>query len=75
MRYYCDICLRGFKKKIKHSHPKSKSHKDFEKYKHNILSLKNVNIEDVDEILYLYMKDHNKKFVIKFEIKKSFNIF
>ena len=31
------------------------------KNKHIILSLKNVDIKDVDEILYLYMIDHNKK--------------
>ena len=47
------------KKKSKYSHLKSKSHKEFEKYKH-IISLKNVDIKDVDEILYLYMIDHNK---------------
>ena len=62
MRYYCHICLRDIKNKSKHSHLKSKSHKKFEKYKHIILSLKNVDIKDVDEILYLYVKDHNKKF-------------
>ena len=40
MRYYCNICLLDIKKKSKHSHLKSKSHKEFEKYKHIILSLK-----------------------------------
>ena len=62
MRYYCDICLRDIKKKSKYSHLKSKSHKEFEKYKHIILTLKNVDIKDFDEVLYSYMKDHNKKF-------------
>ena len=62
MKYYCDICLRGVKKKSKHSHLKSKSHEEFEKYKHIILSLKNVDIKDVDELLYLYKIAHNKKF-------------
>ena len=56
MRYYCDICLRDNKKKSEHPHMKSKSHNEFEKYKHIILSLKNVDMKDVDEILYLYMK-------------------
>ena len=55
MRYYCDI-----KKKSKHSHIKSRSHKEIEKYNHIILSFKNVDIKDVDEILYLYIKDYNK---------------
>ena len=62
MRYYCEICLRDIKKKSKCSHLNSKSHKEFEKYNHIILSVKNVDIKDVDEILYLYMIEHNKKF-------------
>ena len=40
MSYHCDICLRDIKKKSKFSHLKSKSHKEFEKLKHVILSLK-----------------------------------
>ena len=60
MRYYCDICLTDIKKKSKHSHIKSNSHKEFEKYKHIILSFKNVDIKGIDEILYLYIKDYNK---------------
>ena len=40
MRYYCDICLRDIKIKSKYSHLKSKSHKEFEKFKPIILSLK-----------------------------------
>ena len=44
------------KKKSNHSH------KEFEKYNHIILSFKNVDIKDVDEILYLYIKDYNKKY-------------
>ena len=76
MSYYCEICLKDIKKKSKNSHLKSKSHKEFEKYEHIILSLKNVDIKDVDEILNLYMKDHNKKFnhyLLKGEFKLVFN--
>ena len=76
MRYYCKICLLDIKKKSKHSHLKLKSHKEFEKYKHIILSLKNVDIKDVDEILFLYKKDHNKKFtqyLLKGQFKIAFN--
>ena len=61
MSYYCKIRLRDIKKKSKTSHLRSKSHKEFEKYKHIILSLKNVDIKDIDEILYLYMIAHNEK--------------
>ena len=76
MRYYCNICLLDIKKKSKCSDLKSKSHKEFEKYKHIILSLKNVDIKDVDKILYLYKKDHNKKFhqyLLKGRFKLVFN--
>ena len=76
MRYYCDICLRDIKKQSKKSHLKSKSHKEFEKYKHTVLSLKNVDMKDVDEMLYLYMKNHNKKsnqYLLKGQFKIVFN--
>ena len=62
MSYYCDICLRDIKKKSRYSHLKSNSHKEFEKYTHIKLPLKNIDIKDVVEILYLYLKDHKKKF-------------
>ena len=76
MSYYCETCLKDVKKKSNYSHLKSKSHKEFEKYKHIILSLKNVDIKDVDEILHLYMIDHNKKFyhsLLKGQFKIVFN--
>ena len=76
MSYYCEICLKDIKKKSKCSHLKPKSRKGFEKNKHLILSLKNVDLKDVDEILYLYMKDHNKKlnpYLLKGEFKLVFN--
>ena len=61
MNYYCNICPKDVKKKSKHSHLKSKSHKEFEKYIYILFSLKNIDLKEVDEILYLYMKDHKKK--------------
>ena len=76
MRYYCNICLLDIKKKSKNSHIKSKAHKEFEKHKHIILSLKNVVIKDVDEILYFYMKDYNEKYnqyFLKGQFKFVFN--
>ena len=76
MRYYCNICLKDIKKKSKHSHLKSKGHKEFKKHKHIIISFKNVDIKDVDEILYLYMKDYNKKYTqyfLKVQFKLIFN--
>ena len=76
MRYFCDIYLRDIKKKSNFFHLKIESHIAFEKYKHIIISLKNVDIKDVDEILHLYMKNHNKKFnhyLIKGQTKLVFN--
>ena len=76
MRYYCNICLLGIKKKSKYSHIKSKAHKIFERYKHIISSFNNVNIKDVDEILFLYVKDYNKKYIhyfLKGQFKLVFN--
>ena len=76
MRYYCDICLIYIKKTSKYSHLRSKAHKEFEKYEHIMLSFKNVNIKDVDDILYLYMEDYNKKYTqyfFKGQFKLVFN--
>ena len=75
MSYYSEICLRDIKKKSNYSHLKSKSHKEFEKYKNIFLSSKKVDMKDVDEILYLYMIDHKKNFyhyLIKGEFKLVF---
>ena len=76
MSYCCNICLKDIKKKSKHSQINSKSHKEFEKCKHIILSFKNIDIKNVDEILYLYMKDYNKKYtqyLLKGQFKLVFN--
>ena len=51
MSYYCNICLKDIKKRSKHSHLKSRSHKEIEKDKHILLSSKNIDMKDVDEIL------------------------
>ena len=62
MSYKCQISLRDIEKKSKYSRLKSNSHKEFEKYKQIVLSLKNVDIKDVDEKLFSYTIDHNNKF-------------
>ena len=76
MNYFCETCLGDVKRKSKYSHLKSKSHKEYGKYKHLILSLRNVDIKDADEILYLNMIDHYKKinhYLIKSQCKLVFN--
>ena len=36
-----------------------------------MLSLKSADIKDVYEILYLYMGDHNKKFIIEHSLRSQ----
>ena len=52
MDYYCEVCLKNFKTKNKHKYFKSKSHIEFDKCKHVILSHKDIDINDVDEAFY-----------------------
>ena len=76
MGYYCDLCLKFIKPNSKNNHFKSKSHQDFDKCKHLILSHKSIDIKDVDEAFYLYNIDHNKKldyYLIKCEFKLVFD--
>ena len=76
MDYYCEIGLKIIKAKNKYKHFKSKSHIEFDKCKHEIISYKDVDINDVDEAIYLYLVELNKKFdyyLIKCEFKLGFN--
>ena len=76
MDYYCDACGKYIKAKSKYNHFKTKSHQEFDKCKHLILSLKDIDINDVDEALYLYIIDHNTKFdyyLMKCQFKLVFN--
>ena len=73
MSYYCEICLKENKKESKYSHQKFKPPKKFEENKHTKLSLKNVDIKDVDETLFLYMIDHNKK-INQYLLKGKINL-
>ena len=61
MDYYFEMCLEKIKAKSKYKHFKSKSHQEFNKCKHIILSYKDIDINDVDEAFYLYIIEHKKK--------------
>ena len=61
MDYNCEICLKKITAKSNYKHFKSKSHQKFDKCKHIILSHKNIHINNIDEALYLYIIEHNKK--------------
>ena len=61
MDYYCDVCDKNMKPKSKYKHFKSNVHKEFDKCKHIFLSHKIIDISDVDEAIYLYIIEHDKK--------------
>ena len=62
MDYFCDECDKNIKLKSKYKLFKSNSLKEFEKCKHILLSLEDIDIKNVDEAFYLYIIEHNKKF-------------
>ena len=53
MVYYCEIRLKNIKAKSKYKHFKSKSHQKFNDGKHIILSYRDIDINGVDEAIYL----------------------
>ena len=61
------------KLKSKYNHFKSKSHHELNECKHIILSLKDIDINDVDEAFYLYIFEHNKRFD-NYLVKCQFNL-
>ena len=76
MDYYCDVCFKYNKPNSKYSHFKTKSHQDFDKCKHIKLSIKNIDINKLDEAFHLYIIEHKKKFICyskKCEFKLVFN--
>ena len=71
MDYYCEVCLKHIKAKNKYKHFKSKSHQEFNKYKHIILSHKDIDINNVDEAFYLNIIDQKFDYHL---IKCDFNL-
>ena len=57
----CEICTKHFIIKSKSKHLKSKSHIEKSKCDHIILSLKDVDIDEIDEAYNSYMIESNKK--------------
>ena len=76
MDYYCNVCTVFIKPKNKYKHFKSKSPKDFDKCENILLSLKDIDIKEVDEAFYLYFIGHYKKFeyyLVKGQFQLVFN--
>ena len=70
------MCDKYVKAKCKYKQFKPNIHKEFDKCKHIFLSLKDIDIKDVDETFYLYIIEHNKKFdyyLVKRQFKIIFN--
>ena len=75
MSYFRDVCDKTIKLKSKSSHFKSNIHKEFDKGKHIILTIENRNINNVDELFYANIIEHNKNYeyyLLKCEFKLVF---
>ena len=76
MDYCCEVCLKKIKGKNKYKYFKSKTHQEFDKCKHRILSYKDIDIRNIDEAFYLHNIEHNNEFdyyLINCDIKLVFN--
>ena len=76
MDYYCDVCYEFIRPKSKCNYFKSKTHKEFHKYKHMELTTETLDINNVDETFYAYIIQHNKQYehyFIKCHFKLVFN--
>ena len=74
--YYCSVCDKTIKLKSKNKHFNSNIHKEFDRLKHIKLTIENPNINDIGEIFYAYLIEHNKKYdfnLLKCEFKLIFN--
>ena len=75
MDYYCEVCDIFIKPKNKYKHFKSNSHEEFDKCEHIILSLEDIDKNQVNEAFGLYIIKRNKKFdfyLVKCHLKLVF---
>ena len=76
MDYYSEVCDKNIKHKKKYKHFISNNHEEFDKCYYIVLSLKDADINNVDEVFYLYLIEHIKKFgyyLMKCQFKLVFN--
>ena len=62
MGYYYDVYNKFIKPKSKNKHFKSNTHKEFDKSKRMELTIENTDIDNVDEVFYAYIIQHNKQY-------------
>ena len=61
MDYYCEVCLEHIKARSKYKHFKPNIHNELNRCKHKEITVQNPNINDIDELFYSYIIEHNKK--------------
>ena len=64
MTFFCEVSLTSIGAKNKYKHFNSKSHIEFDKCKHIVLPHKDIDINDVDEAIYLYIIEHNQNSIL-----------
>ena len=57
MDYYCEVCNMFIKPKSKSRHSKSNNHQSLDMRKHIKLTINNPNIDDIDKIFYIHIKN------------------
>ena len=73
MEYYCEIRDKYTKSKSKKKHFESNTLNELDKCKHLKLSSENLDIININKILYAYIMEHNKKFDC-FLVKREFKL-
>ena len=76
MEYYCEVCDEFIEPNSKYKHFTSNTHKEFDKSKHMESTIENPDINNIDEVFYAYIIQHNKKYdyyLIKCHFKLVFN--
>ena len=62
MGFLCDVFDETNKLKSKNKHFKSNIHKEFDNCKHMELGIENPDINNVDEVFYAYIIQHEKEY-------------
>ena len=62
MDYYCEVCDKFVKPTSKYKPFKSNVHKEFNKGEYMELILENPDINNVNDVLYAYIIQHNKEY-------------
>ena len=76
MDYYCEVCDKFIKPKIKYKHFKPNTYKEFNSCKHMKLTIENLDVKNVDEVSDAYIFQHSKEcdcYLFNRQLKVVFN--